>query len=75
MYKNRHQTRDILLIKKGTIVKINTFKSMKLCASTAIDLELLSYMAVKLWIKSVTTYKESCCRMRGVQALQNLSRP
>jgi len=41
---------------------------MKFCASTAIDLELLSFMAVKLWIKSVTTYKESSCRMRGVQA-------
>jgi len=41
---------------------------MKFCASTAIDLELLSFMAVKLWIKSVTTYKESSCRTRGVQA-------
>jgi hypothetical protein len=41
---------------------------MKCCASTANDLELLSFMAVKLWINSVTTYKESSCRMRGVQA-------
>jgi hypothetical protein len=40
---------------------------MKFCASTAIDLELLSLMAVKLWIKSVTTYEESSCRTRGVQ--------
>jgi len=31
MYKNRHQTRDILLIKKGTIVKINTLKYEILC--------------------------------------------
>jgi hypothetical protein len=41
---------------------------MKFCASTAIVLELLSFMAVKLWIKRVTTYKESSCRTRGVQA-------
>ena len=41
---------------------------MKFCASTAIALELLSFMAVKLWIKSVTTYQENSCRTRGVQA-------
>jgi hypothetical protein len=41
---------------------------MKFCASTAIDLELLSLMAVKLWINSVTTYRESSCRTRRVQA-------
>jgi hypothetical protein len=41
---------------------------MKFCANTAIDLELWSFMAVKLWIKSVTTCKESSCRNRGVQA-------
>jgi hypothetical protein len=29
-------------------------------------------MAVKLWIKSVTTYKESSCRMRGVQAVSKV---
>lgn len=46
---------------------------MKFCASTAIYLELLSFMAVKLWIKSVTTYKDSSCRTRGVQAASKLS--